>query len=128
MNAAQEQALALLNASRESFIKEFSNRWIALNASGTVRFAERFDLLALYSRASPASTASDAYSPTTLDGVGGSVRAALMQGITLEFQSLRIATDVMFDYSNSVRPLFDRSGMRVLQDVGMDHKDWHWNP
>ena len=65
---------------------------------------------------------------TTLSGVGGSVNAALMHNITLEFQSFQITADVMFDYSNSVRPLFGRSGIRALQDIGMDDKDWHWNP
>ena len=34
----------------------------------------------------------------------------------------------MFDYSNSVRPLFGRSGILALQDIGLDPKDWHWNP
>ncbi len=65
---------------------------------------------------------------TTLRGVGGHANAALMRNITLEFQSLRITADVMFDYSNSVPALFGRSGIRALQDVGIDHKDWHWNP
>jgi hypothetical protein len=35
--------------------------------------------------------------------------------------------DVMFDYSNSVPPLFGRWGIRVLQDIGLDPTDWHWN-
>jgi hypothetical protein len=65
---------------------------------------------------------------TTLRGVGGSVNAALMRDIDLEFQSRPIKADVMFDYSNSVRPLFGRSGILALQDIGLDPKDWHWNP
>jgi hypothetical protein len=65
---------------------------------------------------------------TTLSGVGGSVGAALMRGILLEFQKLRITADVMFDYTNSVRPLFGRSGIRALRDIGLDPTDWHWNP
>jgi hypothetical protein len=65
---------------------------------------------------------------TTLNGVGGSVGAALMRSLALDFQSLRIAADVMFDYSNAVPPLFGRSGMRALRDIGLDPRDWHWNP
>lgn len=65
---------------------------------------------------------------TTLQGVGGVVAAALVPGVNLEFQSLRIRADVMFDYSNSVRPLFGRSGFRALSDIGIDPTDWHWNP
>ncbi|MDQ2963329.1 MAG: aspartyl protease family protein [Pseudomonadota bacterium] len=65
---------------------------------------------------------------TTLRGVGGSVGAALVTGVRLEFQSLRIRADVMFDYSNSVRPLFGRSGILALKDIGLDQTDWHWNP
>ncbi|HEV3241322.1 MAG TPA: hypothetical protein VG429_13065 [Casimicrobiaceae bacterium] len=65
---------------------------------------------------------------TTLSGVGGSVGAALMRGLALEFQSLRIVVDVMFDYSNGAPPLFGRSGLRALQDIGLDPSDWHWNP
>jgi hypothetical protein len=64
---------------------------------------------------------------TTLNGVGGSVDAELMHNIKLEFQGLSIKADVMFDYSNSVPPLFGRSGIRVLQDIGLDSTDWHWN-
>jgi len=41
---------------------------------------------------------------------------------------LKIKRDVMFDYSNSVDPLFGRSGMLALRDIGLDKKDWHWNP
>jgi hypothetical protein len=65
---------------------------------------------------------------TTLHGVGGNIAAALMRGLALEFQGLRIAADVMFDYSNAAPPLFGRSGMRALQDIGLDPGDWHWNP
>lgn len=65
---------------------------------------------------------------TTLNGVGGSVGAALVRGVDVEFQRWRIKIDVMFDYSNGVRPLFGRSGIRALQDIGMDRTDWHWNP
>lgn len=65
---------------------------------------------------------------TTLRGVGGGVGAALVNGVSLEFQSLQIKADVMFDYSNSVRPLFGRSGFRALSDIGIDPADWHWNP
>jgi len=64
---------------------------------------------------------------TTLSGVGGSVPAALMRGIHLEFQGLPIKADVMFDYSNSVDPLFGRSGILALKDLGMDQTDWHWD-
>ena len=46
---------------------------------------------------------------TTLSGVGGSVPAALMRGIDLEFQGFHLKADVMFDYSNTVDPLFGRS-------------------
>ena len=67
--------------------------------------------------------------PTTaLHGVGGSVGAALMRGVLLEFQGLRIRADVMFDYSNAAPPLFGRTGMRALQDIGLDPRNWHWNP
>ncbi len=65
---------------------------------------------------------------TTLRGVGGSVGAALVSGVDLEFQSRPITADVMFDYTNSVRPLFGRSGIRALKDIGLDPTDWHWNP
>ena len=65
---------------------------------------------------------------TSLNGVGGSVGATLMRGVALEFQTLRIVADVMFDYSNSVQALFGRSGIRALQDVGLDRRNWHWNP
>ena len=65
---------------------------------------------------------------TTLRGVGGSVGAALMRGIDLEFQRLPIKADVMFDYTNSVRPLFGRTGILALQDIGLDPSNWHWNP
>ena len=64
---------------------------------------------------------------TTLNGVGGSVDVELMHNIKLEFQGLPIKADVMFDYSNSVQPLFGRSGIRALQDIGLDPSDWHWN-
>jgi len=64
---------------------------------------------------------------TTLSGVGGSVGAALMPGIFLEFQSLKIKADVMFDYSNTVDPLFGRSGILALKDLGLDRMDWHWD-
>jgi hypothetical protein len=40
-----EQAFALLHAQRESFLREFPNRWVAVNANATVRSATRFDLL-----------------------------------------------------------------------------------
>jgi hypothetical protein len=40
-----ERALALLHAQREGFVREFPNRWIAVNAHATVRSAARFDLL-----------------------------------------------------------------------------------
>ena len=46
MNPAQEAALGRLDASREMFFREYPNRWIAVNANGTVRAVERFDLLA----------------------------------------------------------------------------------
>ena len=46
MNPAQEAALGRLDASRETFFREYPNQWIAVNANGTVRAAERFDLLA----------------------------------------------------------------------------------
>jgi hypothetical protein len=65
---------------------------------------------------------------TTLSGVGGSVGAALVRGIFLEFQSLRIRADVMFEYSNTVDPLFGRSGIRALADLGLDRTYWHWKP
>ncbi len=65
---------------------------------------------------------------TTLRGVGGGVGAALVPSVSLEFQSVQIKADVMFDYSNSVRPLFGRSGFRALRDIGIDPTDWHWNP
>jgi hypothetical protein len=65
---------------------------------------------------------------TTLSGVGGGVPAALMRGIDLEFQGLKVTADVMFDYSNSVDPLFGRSGILALKDLGLDRSDWHWNP
>jgi hypothetical protein len=64
---------------------------------------------------------------TTLSGVGGSVPAALMRGIDLEFQGFRIRADVMFDYSNTVDPLFGRSGILALKDLGLDQAEWHWN-
>jgi hypothetical protein len=64
---------------------------------------------------------------TTLSGVGGSVPAALMRGIDLEFQDAPIRADVMFDYSNSVDPLFGRSGILALKDLGLDQAEWHWN-
>jgi hypothetical protein len=64
---------------------------------------------------------------TTLSGVGGSVPAALMRGIDLEFQGFRIRADVMFEYSNSVDPLFGRSGILALKDLGLDQAEWHWN-
>jgi len=50
-----------------------------------------------------------------------------MRGIDLEFQGLPIKADVMFDYSNSVDPLFGRSGILALKDLGMDQTDWHWD-
>ena len=65
---------------------------------------------------------------TSLNGVGGSVGATLMHKVALEFQKRRIVADVMFDYSNTVRPLFGRSGIRALQEIGLDRQDWHWNP
>ena len=46
MNPAQEAALERLDASREMFFHGYANRWIAVDANGTVRAAERFDLLA----------------------------------------------------------------------------------
>ena len=46
MSPAQEAALARLDASRETFFHKYPNQWIAVNANGTVRVAERFDLLA----------------------------------------------------------------------------------
>ena len=46
MNPAQVEALALLDAQREIFVREFPNRWIAVNANGNVRAADRFDQLA----------------------------------------------------------------------------------
>jgi hypothetical protein len=64
---------------------------------------------------------------TTLNGVGGSVKAALMYNIDLEFQGLQITADVMFDYSNAVPPLFGRSGILALKDIGLDPSKWHWN-
>ena len=64
---------------------------------------------------------------TTLSGVGGSVPAALMRGIDLEFQSFHIKADVMFDYSNTVDPLFGRSGILALKDLGLDRTQWHWD-
>jgi Aspartyl protease len=65
---------------------------------------------------------------TTLHGVGGSVGAAMVRGVSLEFETLRITADVMFDYTNTVGALFGRSGIRVLQDIGIDDRNWHWNP
>ena len=44
MNPAQEAALERLDAGREMFFREYPNQWIAVNANGTVRAAERFDL------------------------------------------------------------------------------------
>ena len=64
---------------------------------------------------------------TTLSGVGGSVPAALMRGIDLEFQGFHLKADVMFDYSNTVDPLFGRSGILALKDLGLDRTDWHWD-
>ena len=46
MNPAQAQALATLNENRRRYFEQFPNQWIAVNANGTVRAAERFDLLA----------------------------------------------------------------------------------
>ena len=46
MNPAQEAALGRLDASRETFFHKYPNQWIAVNANGAVRAAERFDLLA----------------------------------------------------------------------------------
>jgi hypothetical protein len=46
VNPAQEAALGRLDANRETFFREYPNRWIAVNANGMVRAAERFDLLA----------------------------------------------------------------------------------
>src|SRR2546427_12881121 len=46
VNPAQEAALGRLDASRETFFHEYPNQWIAVNANGTIRAAERFDLLA----------------------------------------------------------------------------------
>jgi hypothetical protein len=65
---------------------------------------------------------------TTLNGVGGSVGAALVRGVALEFQNLPLRADVLFDYSNAVPPLFGRSGIRALSDIGLDANDWHWKP
>lgn len=45
MNPAQAAALDRLNANRETFIREYPNKWIAVNANEIVRAAERFDLL-----------------------------------------------------------------------------------
>jgi len=33
----------------------------------------------------------------------------------------------MFDYSNTVDPLFGRSGILALKDLGLDQAEWHWN-
>jgi hypothetical protein len=65
---------------------------------------------------------------TSLSGVGGRVGAALMAAVALEFQALSIVADVLFDYSNTVQPLFGRSGLRALRDVGIDPSAWHWTP
>ena len=46
MNPYQTEALATLNANRARFFERYPNQWIAVNANGTVRAAERFDLLA----------------------------------------------------------------------------------
>ena len=46
MNPAQTAALATLNENRRRYFEQFPNQWIAVNANGTVRAAERFDLLA----------------------------------------------------------------------------------
>ena len=45
MTPEHEQAFALLHAQRESFLREFPNRWVAVNANATVRSATRFNLL-----------------------------------------------------------------------------------
>jgi hypothetical protein len=65
---------------------------------------------------------------TSLAGVGGRVGAALMKAVALEFQGAAIVADVLFDYSNTVPPLFGRSGLRALRDVGIDPSSWHWTP
>lgn len=65
---------------------------------------------------------------TSLSGVGGRVGAAFMTGVTLEFQGAPLVADVLFDYSNTVQPLFGRSGLRALRDVGIDPSAWHWTP
>ena len=50
-----------------------------------------------------------------------------MRGIDLEFQGFHLKADVMFDYSNTVDPLFGRSGILALKDLGLDRTDWHWD-
>jgi hypothetical protein len=46
VNSDQEKALAMLNENRARFVELYPNQWIAVNANGTVRAAERFELLA----------------------------------------------------------------------------------
>ena len=65
---------------------------------------------------------------TSLGGVGGSVPVTLVKNVALEFEKHAIRADVMFDYSNSVKPLFGRSGIQALKELGIDRNDWHWNP
>lgn len=65
---------------------------------------------------------------TSVNGIGGSVGASRVAHVALEFQSASIVADVMFDYSNASPPLFGRSGLRALRDVGIDPADWHWTP
>ena len=45
MNPAQERALLQLKSNRSLYRERYPERWIAVNANGTVFDASRFDLL-----------------------------------------------------------------------------------
>lgn len=55
MNPAQAAALTTLNANRGRYFEQYPNQWIAVNANGTVRTAQRFDLLARQAGVNPES-------------------------------------------------------------------------
>jgi hypothetical protein len=46
VNPAQQRALAILADRRESLVRDFPNRWIAIDADARMRDAEAFDILA----------------------------------------------------------------------------------
>jgi hypothetical protein len=68
-----------------------------------------------------------AATPTTPRPEGALVLVGVHSNPDHAFGYVLIKADVMFDYSNSVQPLFGRSGIRALQDIGLDPTDWHWN-